>query len=350
MKLFNLLVRSVMAGFRRGGVPNWPWISAAIALGLVQIGAIALATYIDGSWFLPGADRGLLEHYGALALLVTDPLLVISASYAYCRFRLAMSSLPLCEPGSSTARVRGILRPYIEFIHLKGRGRWVYLSLAMVGLLSWLNNLRQTRTPHYYFGHDVFDSTSFINGFIVYKIILFNSWVVIYPLIGFLLVSMSFATRLILQRLRARKLICPNVLHPDGCYGLSNLGALNICLLLPYLLAFAVIFGVVVTHETAYASLVVPLFALSILFIVVSYVTIKPILVEARTIKRATYKRLVATSFQPYAGVPNQAAFALERLCFGFASASPYSRGTKTLLFAMRAVPPVLTATKYLWP
>src|ERR1700730_1336318 len=274
------LVCFFIRGFARNGAPNWRWICVAIAFGLAQICAIVAATYADGSWYLHERDRGLFEHYGAWALLVTDPLLLISASYAYRQFRIAMSTLPLCLPSATPSRVRQVQRPYIEFIHLRERARWVYLLLLFVGLLAWANNLRQTSNPEQFFGHDVFDSTSFRYGFIVYKVILFNSWVFIYPIVGFLLISMCFSVRIILTPLQAQHMICPNVLHPDGCYGLANLGTLNLCLLSPYLLAFSVVFAVAVTHEAIYASLVIPLFVLSIVFIAVSVVTIQPIVIQ----------------------------------------------------------------------
>jgi hypothetical protein len=348
MKPPNPVVRTITRGFRRGGSPNWLWISGTLIFGAAQIMSITIATRIDKSWFLSGGDKGLFQHYGAIALLITDPLLLVSASYAYSRFRVAMSSLPLCNPVSMISRARRVRQPYIDFLHMRGRGFWVYMLFVSIGLLSWLNNLRQTSIPRAVFGHDVFDSTSHISGFIVYKMVLFNSWVVIYPLVGFFLVGMGFSTRLILERLQRAHMICPNVLHPDGCYGLSELGTLNICLLLPYLLAFTVIFGVVVTHEVAYASLVVPLFGLSFVFVVISYVTIKPILALAKAIKRATYKRLAVRALG-HPGAVEAAAFALERLCFGAAKGSPYSPSAKMFLLTMRVAPVAVTTAKYFW-
>lgn len=345
----NILVRSVAAGFRRDGSPNWKLISGTLAFGLLQILAVTIATYVDHSWRLHERDRGLLEHYGAMALLVTDPLLLISVSFAYRRFRLAMSTLPLCTPDLNRERTRRIVKRYVDILHMRGAGLWLYLGLLVVGILSWINNLRQTRNPIEFFGHDVFDSTSFMTGFVVYKIVLFNSWVGIYPLAGFMIVSMCFSTRLILERLHRNRMICPNLLHPDGCYGLASLGTLNICLLLPFILAFSVVFGVAITHETAYASLVVPLLGLSGLFVVVSFVTIKPIATEARRIEAATYKSLVARSGTPRRTAPEQISFGVERLCFALASGSPYSRTAKTLLLVMRAAPAVVTASKFLW-
>jgi hypothetical protein len=342
------ITRTIALGFRRDGTPNWPWLSWIIAFGSLQAAFVVVATYLDNSWYLQSPNKGLFQHYGACALLITDPLLLVSASYAYRRFRIALSTLPLCDPERDRSRARAIARPYLEFLHLKGRARYAYLLFVTVGILAWANNIYETANPKIYFKHDVFDSTTFHFGYYVYKTVLFDSWVIIYPIVGFLLLLMCFFIRLILIKLRLRQMICPNVLHPDGSYGLSNLGTLNICLLTPYLLTFTVIFGVIFTHEAAYASLIVPLFVFSILFIVVSFITIKPVLDQAKEIKRLTYKRLVRRSYSRYVDLSEQLAFGIERLSYALSNGSPYSQGGRILLLLMRAGPVVLTTTRFL--
>src|SRR5712691_38454 len=59
------------------------------------------------------------------------------------------------------------------------------LLLVITGFLSWLNNVYQTIDPIPFYRHDVFDAASHRLGFIVYKICLFVSWVIVYPIAGF---------------------------------------------------------------------------------------------------------------------------------------------------------------------
>jgi hypothetical protein len=100
-------------------------------------------------------------------------------------FRTARSSLPLCNPPFLISSVWKIRQPYFDFIHMRGWGFWVHALFVLVGLLSWTNNLRQTNMPQLVFGHDIFDSTNHVHGFIAYKLVLLNSWVIIYALVGF---------------------------------------------------------------------------------------------------------------------------------------------------------------------
>jgi hypothetical protein len=350
----------VLFGFARNGSPNLPIVAGIVAFGVLQATLVFGGVYLDNTWRLAGNDRGLLDHYGEWAILSTDPLLLIAAAYAYRRFRIAMSTLPLAEGGKNRTEVHKILKPFLDILHLKGGSLYVYFLLILVGFLSWLNNLYQTSNPRKFFGNEVFDSTSFVYGYYANKFVLFNSWVLIYPLVGFFLVSMSFATRSVLVTVKRNKLIKPTVTHPDACYGLSNLGALNVCLLFPYLLAFITVYAIMETHQRTYPSLIIPLVALTAVFLSASFVTIKPILSQAKEVQRDLYKRLASES--PCFGRMGEYSdllFGIDRLCFSLSNKSPYSAAASASLLVMRVIPiattvlkfPIATtALKSLWP
>ena len=61
--------------------------------------------------------------------------------------------------------------------------------------------MRQTNMPQLVFGHDIFDSTNHVHGFIAYKLVLLNSWVIIYALVGFYSFDV-LCKRLILEHLK----------------------------------------------------------------------------------------------------------------------------------------------------
>jgi hypothetical protein len=306
---------------------------------------------MDDTWHLQHGGKGFFDHYGVWAILIADPLLVISTAFAWYQFRATMVDLPLVlAPNCRVELIRRVL-PYMHFVKLKQNGVFLYLLLVVFGGLAWVNNIYQTSDPVRFFGHKVFDSTEFIFGFASNKLVLFVSWVLIYPACGFVTLSLSLATFLILRRLKSAGLIKPSVFHPDGCYGLSNLGKLNICLLVPFLLTFLVIFAILVTHARAYTSIVVPLALLTIVFLAVSVITIQPILSQAREAEINSYRQLRALSIHaPHRDFGEAVSFAVERLCFGMSTGSPYSRSTKTLLTVFRAIPVTVTAIKLIAP
>ena len=293
----------------------------------------------------PG-DKGLLVHYGVWAILISDPLLLISASFAWFQFRTAFQYLPLRNGSDNRLLVRKIVRPYRDFVTLKGYGSLLYLGLLSLGFLSWLNNLRQTSDPVRYFKHNVFDSTEFIYGFAANKLVLFTSWVLIYPAVGFVILSMGLSTYFILNKFAAARIMQPNIFHPDGCYGFSSLGRLNICLLVPYFFAFFVALAILITHESIYPSIVIPLVFLTGVLLTISYVTIKPIVSQVKVAERTCYKKLINDSMILNVYGHNTLKFGLERICFALSSSSPYSKGTKSLLVAMRAIPVMTTVFK----
>lgn len=326
--------------FRSRGHINAPFVLVLSAFGIAQIAIVTLCSYIDGTWYLPGSARGLLQHYGAWAILVSDPLLLVAAGYAYYRLRLTFSTLPISESGKAREEVRRLLLPYFSWIKGGRNGTLVYALLVVLGLFCWLTNIHQTIAPELVYHHDVFDSRAHIYGFLAYKFCLFTSWVIVYPVVGYLLLSMSISTRIALERLRRRQLLRPHVTHPDNCYGLRNVGTLNVALLWPYFVVYVVMFLLLITHQSIYETLLFPLIAITVIFVAMSYVVIGPAYKLLNSAKRETYAELVRrSSARRDQHGPNTLKFAVERLCYVAADASPYSSNAKRLLVAMRLIP-----------
>jgi hypothetical protein len=193
----------------------------------------------------------------------------------------------------------------------------------------------------------VFDGRSHLAGFIVFKICLFASWVVVFPVVGYLIVTMSFATWLILHSALRRGLLAGSVIHPDSCYGFSSFGALNVSLLWPFLLGYAVMFSLLVTHAKPYETLIIPLCIMTAVFIIVSYLLIHPLYSCIRKTRRNVFERLKRQGDET--GSMNQSQksqFLVERLCYSSASSTPYSKSTRLVLAGMRAVTVGATAFK----
>jgi hypothetical protein len=341
----------ILVGFSRRGNPSLAIIVGFLLFSLFQAGLVAMGSYWDDTWHLQHGGKGFLDHYGVWAILIADPLLMISTAFAWYQFRATMADLPLVPAPNSRTELRRRVAPYMQFTRLKENGIFLYIILVVFGGLAWINNIYQTSDPVNFFGHKVFDSTEFIFGFVANKFVLFVSWVIVYPACSFVTLSLSLSTFFILRRLRSSGLIRPSVFHPDGCYGLAGLGKLNVCLLIPFLLAFLVLFAILITHARAYASIVIPLILLTAAFLAVSVTTIQPILSQAKEAERNSYQQLRAQSINVPRTDPGAAlAFGIERLCFAMSNGSPYSKTTKTLLTVLRAIPVTVTTIKLIMP
>lgn len=344
-------VTLILIGFSRRGEASVPVMVGLGLFSLFQVALVLGGSYMDGTWRLPNGGKGLLDHYGVWAILIADPLLIVSTAYAWYQFRNSMACLPLDPDAGASPKLRRTIRPYLEFINLRRSGLSLYALLVAIGALSWANNIYENTEPVRFFGHDVFDSTQHAFGFIATKMVLLISWVLIYPATGFVTLSLSLSTFLILRKLRRAALIKPNVYHPDGCYGFSTLGKLNICTLFPFLFAFLVVFAILVTHEKAYASVVIPLVILTITFLGVSIITIYPILTLAKNIEKGLYRKLLRQSKKLSHNDFNMSlAFGIERLCFALSTGSPYSRSAQIVLLTIRAIPVTVTAVRLFLP
>jgi hypothetical protein len=161
---------------------------------------------------------------------------------------------------------------------------------------------------------------------------------------------MSVSTWILLKKFTTKNVLNPSVLHPDGCYGLSLLGKLNISLLIPYFLSYFVIFMLLITHEAHYFSIIFPLVFLTIVFLVASFVTIGPIIGLGKRINKETYNRLVSIS-KTYEKKEKHSDrhFIVERICYQFSSGAPYTKTASAVLNFMRVVTVIMTTSRFLF-
>lgn len=340
-------VKAIANLFDVNGRATWSTIALVLGIAAIQSICIYAGAVVDDTLWLPNEGDGFLEHYGVWAILATDPLLIIATGFAYRRFQIAINTLPLSTKKQTLKAFDQTVETYLNYINMNKSSIFVYYLLVAFGFLCWLNNIRLTVEPTETYGNDVFDSSQYVWGYYANKVNLFTSWVVVYPIVGFLLVSMSLSIRLILQRLTSANAIALNVLHPDGCYGMRSLGILNLSLILPYVLAYCVVFALLITHENQYFTIIAALVGLTVTMVSASFLTIGPISTLGRKIKDETYAKLEKKS-RDYNGNNKTLInrFAFERICYSTARASPYSKWIQTFLSMFRIVPVLLTASR----
>jgi hypothetical protein len=343
---------------RSKGRVNWRLAGAIFTVAAIQIAAVLLGCWLDNSWFLPSehgfpqAGRGFLQHYGAWAILITDPLLLVASGFLDRQFCVTMLSLPTRPDRDAAKEVTHALRTWVPTVRGRGGIGLLYLLFVVIGIYSWEQNVALTIDPlgphhHAIFAHhDVFDSGLHIWSFLAFKACLFLSWTIVYPIVGFKFLTIAFATFSILRTTEKRHLLCPRVEHPDGCYGLKNVGTLNIAILAPYFLAFFVMYALWVTHQMLYGSILIPLIVVSAIFILTSFLIIFPAYLVLWRARNTEFRNLAQSSRRPPTGDRDLLQFAAKRLIFSTANASPYSDTTRILIIAMRVTPLVGVAIK----
>ena len=130
---------------------------------------------------------------------------------------------------------------------------------------------------------------------------------------------------------------------------MKNVGTLNIAILCPYLLAFIVIFSLLITHQMLYGSVLIPLAVVTVIFLASSFVVIWPAHLMLWKARDKEYRDLTRSARDdPPATDTELLRFTARRFFFSAATASPYSETTKALIFAMRATPALAFALKLL--
>jgi hypothetical protein len=101
------------------------------------------------------------------------------------------------------------------------------------------------------------------------------------------------------------------------------------------------------THHKAYSAAIIPLIALSALFVSVSFITISPVTAQLRDARRRALKRLAleCKSFEKM-DQAHRIKFAAERLSFVTSSRSAYSTNLQIILQIMRIAPIALTVSR----
>lgn len=342
--------------FRSGGKFNWRLAIAIFAIGVAQAGAVALISWLDHSWHLDGG-RGFSQHYGAWAILATDPLLLIAAGFLDRQFLVTFMTLPLRPGRQAKQRMSDLRRKYVLFVRGRRLSVFFYILAAIAGTYFWVQNMVGTYDPqgpmHYriFEDHDVFDSGAHIWSYIAFKACLFISWVIIWPAVAYKFVTAAIGTRVILQTIVREDILCPRVEHPDSCYGLRNVGNLNIAILAPYLLVFSAIVALWVTHKMVYPSLLFSSAAVLVAFLVSSFVVIWPVYSSLCRARADAFKELVDELPKSRSKSNTELyRFSAKRFFYSAATASPYSLGAQTLITAMRILPALGFALNFLRP
>lgn len=253
-----------------GRLRLWKFLMIMSVFGIIALGEFA-GSYFDGTLNLPGNGRGLLNHWGVWAFLVTNPIIIgltIFISLLSVKILLNFEKYAIKNDSISIMLARR------HALSLVGYGRYIYILylFIIIGIMATIVNIKQTQNPVPIYGNDVFDAVYYPFGFLANKINLFITWSIVYPLAiyvsGHATVSLYFVAK-IAHKDKSMKV---DFFHPDCCGGLSEFGKINFLIMAVYACFFSVIMALAKTHANRYTSLEVPLVVASFVFIVHSIV------------------------------------------------------------------------------
>jgi hypothetical protein len=210
----------------------------------------------DNSMFLPGAGRGVVEHYGFHALFLSAPVLL----YLTCRILKALAKiisdpLPWLSPNASAALV-SLQRSLQDFAMCRlDKYKGLLLLMRTVGVFAVVANAASTRYPVTIYGQDVFDSSRHALGYLTGRVFLAYYWIYLLPLIAyFALVAMYVAIRIasFVDQLPEYEIRC---FASDGCGGFRALGRLMTLVVYLWVPIVFIVIALLETHTNFYATL-----------------------------------------------------------------------------------------------
>lgn len=331
---------------------QWIFINSSAKRSLVlssliffgNVFGIVFAGFRDESMLLPGDDRGVLEHPGAWAIVLGD-LLIIPSVYSLIIAAMKMQRRFPLRNSVLARRYVGRCRAYlIDAILLNRNESRIYFLFVAFAVLFWINNAIQTTNPLYYYKHNIFDSIDYINGYIVMRVVLFVSWVVVMPYAMYVSLCICFSIYKIFRSLEKKNLIHFNPFHPDDCGGFSYFGSINTMLISSILVVYLELIVVLFTHRHLNPGLLSGFLLATATFLFFSFYMIIPV-------QRFLFneKKRIGLRWYREQQRSNSIAPLLQLLYIkSQVSFSPYTAQQKVIIFMARSIPVVISVSKYL--
>jgi hypothetical protein len=234
---------------------------------------ICIGSKIDGTWRMEGSGKGFFQHYGMLTIFLATPLLVALSAIALQKFLEALGSLEKYSVGGKVPpELEEMVLKHVQSLSLRTKWGTILIVFSIVGLLFGVANILQTINPIQTYGNDVFDGYSYSLGFYLTKTYLCAIWIVAYPAALFVVLHITVSMVCILRYMCSQKLLRIDFFHPDNCGGVSAFGVINILIMGAYACLFAIMGALQVTHSrNDYATIVIPLLMVSLVFVAQSF-------------------------------------------------------------------------------
>jgi hypothetical protein len=229
------------------------------------------AAKADHALRLPPPGRGLLNHYGFHACLISAPVVFLTVYTAVGYYLRLLSRIDIIlTPDADQKHVAEIIAGHVRSLFLKDSWRGTLGFFVFIGAAVSIAIFRQLNDPVTFWGNDVFNAAHYRHGYIAANLFLFVTWSLIYPTAFYSAIRMTISIERIVNQIKKEGLLKLDFLHIDGCGGMAKFGALNFTIMLIYLGPFGALYALHLTHRNTYLSLVWGAITISVLFTVQS--------------------------------------------------------------------------------
>lgn len=238
---------------------------------------IGIACWIDGTWRMEGAGKGLSQHYGFWTIFLTTPVIFFLTTHLLDRFIQAVRQIDnYCTDmvDQTRGQVDKLVRRHTRSLLLHSWSVWLLVFVMLVLLFWWLFNVIKTISPFETYHHDVFDSYAHPYGFYAAKFYSLLVFTLVYSVALFVALHVTVSLISILRYLSRNNILRINLFHEDNCGGTSKFGNINLLILGIYTNFFAVMYAMYMTHRTTYTAMTASLVACSVLAIAQSVVAV----------------------------------------------------------------------------
>ncbi|MBW8000549.1 MAG: hypothetical protein FVQ80_00820 [Planctomycetes bacterium] len=235
-RFLSMLIRN------REGFP-WHLFSFLLLVSILPY----LGAAIDKSFFLPGKAVGIFEHYGNICFTIVCPLIFIFGTRGircFDQFVRNVNTNLIEDKFKKTIKLEEFLQtnwnanPYILLKFLLIFSGFVFATVNAI------NTLR----PRGIWGHDVYDSISYVGGYISQRIFFYVWWAYILPVFIYYLFVVVITLNRLFRMVIDTDSLDLQPMHPDNAGGLGELGRMALNFNITILLTMAITITLYYTH------------------------------------------------------------------------------------------------------
>ena len=186
-------------------------LGIGVAISLIDFAAIYAAAARDGV-LLINQGVGLLNHYGLFSTLFGNAIFLYAAKKYYDGVYSIRNSMAVVDKTVVKSSLDGLT----AMIEARGKYKFVLYLLVIFGTLCWVSNLaiHVIGNPVAKWGL-VFDSLEHPWSFIVGRLHLFYSWIIITPFIAYVMICSSLQLRRVMTIALNKGQLRYDLLNPD---------------------------------------------------------------------------------------------------------------------------------------
>lgn len=229
---------------------------------------VALASWIDHTFLLPGTGIGLFEHPAIWTFLILQAVIPFVFKKTVNNLFGFLEGAEIVKEGTDLSKYR---TAFTKHVYRKtNAARVIYVLLITIGLACFVWNSFQNQDPYRIVGFDFWDSINHVFGYWVTRVYKFYLWVLFFPSIGHMQISLLLTLNKLLKDAIKEHFFSLKPFHQDECGGVGKIIKIAVDPCIPVLLIAALsVLSVLLIHRQLSVTPIVGICLLSALFVVV---------------------------------------------------------------------------------